>query len=199
MAGGALIGLGGMSALWMLSPSTSSTRSATCAGARCPTRCRCRSGSRRRAARRWASRTSALASAARRAVALLLDGPVVGLARRAAGPWSPHHCPGVADGLVREGGAGGGRRGRRRREGRERRRGPASRGVPQAGVLPARLRQHVLDCCGRRRQPAPEAVHEPRRGLSQGDAARIISLVLGFSIAGRLLMGWLADRIPKKT
>ena len=35
-------------------------------------------------------------------------------------------------------------------------------------------------------------------GYTQGDAARIISLVLGFSIAGRLLMGWLADRIPKK-
>jgi MFS family permease len=35
-------------------------------------------------------------------------------------------------------------------------------------------------------------------GFSQGEAARIISLVLGFSIAGRLLMGWLADRIPKK-
>jgi MFS family permease len=35
-------------------------------------------------------------------------------------------------------------------------------------------------------------------GYSQGDAARIISLVLGFSIAGRLLMGWLADRMPKK-
>jgi MFS family permease len=35
-------------------------------------------------------------------------------------------------------------------------------------------------------------------GYSQGDAARIISLVLGFSIAGRLLMGWLADHIPKK-
>ena len=36
------------------------------------------------------------------------------------------------------------------------------------------------------------------RGYSQGDAARIISLVLALSIAGRLLMGWLADRIPKK-
>jgi MFS family permease len=35
-------------------------------------------------------------------------------------------------------------------------------------------------------------------GYSQGEAARIVSLVLGFSIAGRLLMGWLADRIPKK-
>jgi MFS family permease len=35
-------------------------------------------------------------------------------------------------------------------------------------------------------------------GYSQGDAARIISLVLGFSIAGRLLMGWLADHLPKK-
>jgi MFS family permease len=35
-------------------------------------------------------------------------------------------------------------------------------------------------------------------GYSQGDAARIISLVLGFSIAGRLLMGWLADHMPKK-
>jgi len=35
-------------------------------------------------------------------------------------------------------------------------------------------------------------------GYSQGDAAGIISLVLGFSIAGRLLMGWLADHIPKK-
>jgi len=35
-------------------------------------------------------------------------------------------------------------------------------------------------------------------GYSQGDAARIISLVLGCSIAGRLLMGWLADHMPKK-
>jgi MFS family permease len=33
---------------------------------------------------------------------------------------------------------------------------------------------------------------------SQGDAARVISLVLAFSIVGRLLMGWLADRMPKK-
>ena len=36
------------------------------------------------------------------------------------------------------------------------------------------------------------------RGYSQGEAARIISLVLALSIAGRLFMGWLADRIPKK-
>jgi sugar phosphate permease len=36
------------------------------------------------------------------------------------------------------------------------------------------------------------------RGYSQGDAARIISLVLTLSIAGRLVMGWLADRMPKK-
>jgi MFS family permease len=36
------------------------------------------------------------------------------------------------------------------------------------------------------------------RNYSQGDAARIISLVLTFSIAGRLLMGWLADRWPRK-
>jgi MFS family permease len=35
-------------------------------------------------------------------------------------------------------------------------------------------------------------------GYSQGEAAQIISLVLAFSIAGRLLMGWLADRMPKK-
>jgi MFS family permease len=33
---------------------------------------------------------------------------------------------------------------------------------------------------------------------SQGAAARISSLVLAFSIVGRLLMGWLADRFPKK-
>jgi len=36
------------------------------------------------------------------------------------------------------------------------------------------------------------------RGYSQGDAARVISLVLAVSIAGRLLMGWLADRAPRK-
>jgi sugar phosphate permease len=36
------------------------------------------------------------------------------------------------------------------------------------------------------------------RGFSQGDAAQIISLVLTVSIAGRLLMGWLADRMPRK-
>jgi MFS family permease len=36
------------------------------------------------------------------------------------------------------------------------------------------------------------------RSYSQSEAARIISLVLTFSIAGRLLMGWLADRWPRK-
>jgi MFS family permease len=34
--------------------------------------------------------------------------------------------------------------------------------------------------------------------FSPDEAAQIISLVLTFSIAGRLLMGWLADRVPKK-
>ena len=33
---------------------------------------------------------------------------------------------------------------------------------------------------------------------TQFEAARILSLVLTFSIVGRLLMGWLADRVPKK-
>ncbi|HNR05971.1 MAG TPA: MFS transporter [Saprospiraceae bacterium] len=33
---------------------------------------------------------------------------------------------------------------------------------------------------------------------SQGEAANIISLILASSIFGRLFMGWLADRIPKK-
>jgi len=33
---------------------------------------------------------------------------------------------------------------------------------------------------------------------ADAEAARILSLVLTFSIAGRLAMGWLADRIPKK-
>ena len=36
------------------------------------------------------------------------------------------------------------------------------------------------------------------RHFTQGNAAGILSLVLGFSIAGRLLMGWLADRYSKK-
>ena len=36
------------------------------------------------------------------------------------------------------------------------------------------------------------------RGYSQGDASAIISLVLAVSIVGRLLMGWLADRIAVK-
>jgi MFS family permease len=36
------------------------------------------------------------------------------------------------------------------------------------------------------------------RAYSQGDAARIISLILAVSIVGRLFMGWLADRIPRK-
>jgi MFS family permease len=35
-------------------------------------------------------------------------------------------------------------------------------------------------------------------GFTQGDAARVASMVLAFSLVGRLLMGWLADRIPKK-
>jgi sugar phosphate permease len=36
------------------------------------------------------------------------------------------------------------------------------------------------------------------RGHSQAEAAGIISLVLTISIVGRLLMGWLADRVPRK-
>jgi MFS family permease len=36
------------------------------------------------------------------------------------------------------------------------------------------------------------------RHFSQSDAARVLSLVLSFSIVGRLLMGWLADRFSKK-
>ena len=36
------------------------------------------------------------------------------------------------------------------------------------------------------------------RGYSQAQAASIISLVLTISIAGRLLMGWLADRVPRQ-
>lgn len=36
------------------------------------------------------------------------------------------------------------------------------------------------------------------RHYAQGAAAEILSLVLAFSIIGRLLMGWLADRYPKR-
>ena len=36
------------------------------------------------------------------------------------------------------------------------------------------------------------------RGLAQGQAAWLLFLVLSSSIAGRLLMGWLADRWPRK-
>lgn len=36
------------------------------------------------------------------------------------------------------------------------------------------------------------------RHFTQTDAAGVLSLILGFSIAGRLLMGWLADRFSKK-
>ena len=36
------------------------------------------------------------------------------------------------------------------------------------------------------------------RHYPQGQATRVLSLVLTFSIVGRLLMGWLADRFPKK-
>ena len=36
------------------------------------------------------------------------------------------------------------------------------------------------------------------RGFTQGDAAKIASLVLAASLVGRLVMGWLADRLAKK-
>jgi MFS family permease len=36
------------------------------------------------------------------------------------------------------------------------------------------------------------------RHFTQRDAAGVLSLVLAFSIAGRLLVGWLADRFSKK-
>ncbi len=38
----------------------------------------------------------------------------------------------------------------------------------------------------------------PDRGLAQGQIATTLSLILAGSIAGRLLMGWLADRWPRK-
>lgn len=34
--------------------------------------------------------------------------------------------------------------------------------------------------------------------FTQSQSAQVLSLVLAFSVAGRLLMGWLSDRIPKK-
>jgi MFS family permease len=36
------------------------------------------------------------------------------------------------------------------------------------------------------------------RHYTQSQAAQVLSLVLAFSIVGRLLMGWLADHFPKK-
>jgi fucose permease len=36
------------------------------------------------------------------------------------------------------------------------------------------------------------------RGFDQGSAAAVASVILGGSIVGRLVMGWLADRWPKK-
>ena len=36
------------------------------------------------------------------------------------------------------------------------------------------------------------------RHFAQGESARILSLVLAFSIVGRLLIGWMADRFSKK-
>jgi sugar phosphate permease len=36
------------------------------------------------------------------------------------------------------------------------------------------------------------------RGFSQADSARVISLVLTVSVAGRLFMGWLADHVRRK-
>ena len=36
------------------------------------------------------------------------------------------------------------------------------------------------------------------RNYTQSQAAHVLSLVLGFSIIGRLVMGWLADRFDKK-
>jgi len=47
-----------------------------------------------------------------------------------------------------------------------------------------------------RHQPEPEALLRMDRGMAQGRAAWLLSLVLLGSIAGRLLMGWLADRWP---
>ena len=45
-------------------------------------------------------------------------------------------------------------------------------GCSATGLLPARDRQHVLDCGGRRHEPAPEAVPEPRPRYAQGGGAR---------------------------
>jgi sugar phosphate permease len=36
------------------------------------------------------------------------------------------------------------------------------------------------------------------RQIAQGDIAQVLSIILGGSIVGRVLMGWLADRYPKK-
>src|SRR5215469_13858929 len=55
-----------------------------------------------------------------------------------------------------------------------------TRSIPQTFVLSPYARKYVLD------------------SRSQWHAAGALSLILAFSIAGRLLMGWLADRFSKK-
>ena len=70
---------------------------------------------------------------------------------------------------------------------------------PAARLLPARARQHGLDRRRRRHDAEPEAVSEPRPRAAAGRRSRsVLSLILVGSIVGRLLMGWLADRWPKK-
>ena len=53
----------------------------------------------------------------------------------------------------------------------------------QPCVLPAPRRQHVLDRRGRRHDAEPEAVPQPRCRLTQGEVARVLSLVLAGSLA----------------
>ena len=180
-------------------PSTCSTRWATCAAARCPTRSCCRSGSRRAAARRWASPTSASASAARscRGCRTGWCSGGAGAARCAA--WACSSSSWRADGVLHEGGGATRHQRKEAREGRQRRRGAAPRGVP-AGRRSTCSRfgsMCSIAAVGGANQHL-KLFLSLDQGYTQAEAARFISLVLAFSIAGRLLMGWLADRMPKK-
>ena len=77
-------------------------------------------------------------------------------------------------------------------------------GLKKLGLLPPGHRQHVFDRRRRRHLPESETVSD-RRSVSalseperQSAAANVLSLILISSLFGRLFMGWLADRFPKK-
>ena len=65
-------------------------------------------------------------------------------------------------------------------------------------IFPSARRRRRIDRCGRRDDAEPGVVFHSIASLRRSMSDATLSLILIGSLAGRLFMGWLADRVAKK-